>query len=297
MRVVEKGPGQGVAKLQTIEEVPSLPLTQAAYLPGEAFDEMYAPDGTPRPHYRDMHKRLLTLSAEDLAERQRTLERSFLLQGITFTVYGAESAVERIIPTDVYPRIIPAAEWDHIESGLIQRLTALNLFLSDIYGEQKILKDGIVPYDLVLGAPSFRREMVGLLVVEVAVMAAHPARRHAPLVREREEPLPQREVRHRFAAGIAKALALPAGAPFRHALQHVLAVRYQLDRGTFRGARQALDRRSELGDLVGAVADEAAMRRDLAAIRRDHHGAPGGRTGVAGGARAVGIGDPFGHCR
>ena len=164
MWVVEKGPGQGVAKLQTIEEVPSLPITQAAYLPGEAFDEMYAPDGTPRPHYRDMHKRLLTLTAEDLAERQRTLERSFLLQGITFTVYGAESATERIIPTDLIPRIIAAREWERIESGLIQRLKALNLFLADIYGSQQILMDGVVPRELVLGATSYRREMQNLFV-------------------------------------------------------------------------------------------------------------------------------------
>ena len=134
-----------MAKLQTIEEVPSLPLTQAAYIPGEAFDEMYAPDGTPRAHYRAMHKRLLTLSGEALADRQRTLERSFLLQGITFTVYGAQSATERIIPTDLIPRIIAAREWDRIETGLTQRLKALNLFLADIYGPQQILMDGVVP--------------------------------------------------------------------------------------------------------------------------------------------------------
>lgn len=153
-----------MAKLQTVEEVPSLPLTQAAYLPGEAFDEMYAADGSPRPHYRTMHKRLLTLSADELAERQKTLERSFLLQGITFTVYGAESATERIIPTDLIPRIIPSREWDRIERGLIQRLKALNLFLADIYGPQKILMDGVVPRELVLGAPSYRREMQHLFV-------------------------------------------------------------------------------------------------------------------------------------
>ena len=156
---VEKGSGRSVAKLQAIEEVPSLPLTQAAYIPGAAFDEMYAADGTPRAHYRAMHKRLMTLSAEELADRQKTLERSFLLQGITFTVYGAESATERIIPTDLIPRIIPSKEWDRIERGLIQRLKALNLFLADIYGPQKILMDGVVPRELVLGATSYRREM------------------------------------------------------------------------------------------------------------------------------------------
>ena len=89
---------------------------------------------------------------------------SFLLQGITFTVYGAESSTEQIIPTDLFPRIIGAAEWDKIEQGLIQRLRALNLFLADIYGDQKILADGIVPRDLVLGAPSYRRQMQHLYV-------------------------------------------------------------------------------------------------------------------------------------
>ncbi len=153
-----------MAKAQIIEEVPSLPLTQAAYLPGEAFDEMYAPDGAPRPHFEGMHRRLTTLSPQDLAERQRTLERSFLLQGITFTVYGAESAHERIIPTDLIPRVIAAEEWKQIEAGLAQRLQALNLFLADIYGPQRILMDGVVPRELVLGASSYRREMQDLYV-------------------------------------------------------------------------------------------------------------------------------------
>jgi uncharacterized circularly permuted ATP-grasp superfamily protein len=105
-----------------------------------------------------------SLTGAELADRQRTLERSFLLQGITFTVYGADSATERIIPTDLFPRVIPAAEWKQIETGLTQRLTALNLFLADIYGDQKILADGVVPRELILGAPSYRREMRGLYV-------------------------------------------------------------------------------------------------------------------------------------
>ena len=141
-----------------------LPLTQAAYLPGRAYDEMIAPEGAVRPHYELLQDRIASLGAEELGERQRTLERSFLLQGITFTVYGAESATERIIPTDLFPRIIPAAEWAKIEAGLTQRLNALNTFLADIYGEQKILMDGVVPRDLVLGAPSYRREMQHIYV-------------------------------------------------------------------------------------------------------------------------------------
>src|SRR5690349_11403346 len=81
-----------------------------AYLPGAAYDEMFTPDGDVRPHYDLMHARMATLGAEELEERQTTLERSFLLQGITFTVYGAEASTERIIPTDLFPRIIPAIE-------------------------------------------------------------------------------------------------------------------------------------------------------------------------------------------
>jgi uncharacterized circularly permuted ATP-grasp superfamily protein len=128
------------------------------------YDEMLAPDGQVRPHYAALDARLATLSPDELADRQRTQERFFLLQGITFTVYGAESSTERIIPTDILPRIIPGAEWARIEAGLTQRLRALNMFLADIYSEQQILMDGVVPRELVLNAPSYRREMQNLFV-------------------------------------------------------------------------------------------------------------------------------------
>ena len=131
---------------------------------GLPYDEMRRPDGQVRPHYAALQARLATLSPDDLAERQRTLERFFLLQGITFTVYGAESSTERIIPTDLLPRIIAAEEWSTIEAGLTQRLRALNMFLADIYSGQQILMDGVVPRDLVLGAPAYRREMQNLYV-------------------------------------------------------------------------------------------------------------------------------------
>ncbi len=153
-----------MAKIKSVEDAPGLPLPEAAYMPGRAYDEMFLADGSVREHYEALNSRMQELSPADLAERQKIQEQLFLLQGITFTVYGADTTVERIIPTDVFPRIIPAAEWAIIETGLVQRLTALNMFLSDIYGEQKILKDGILPRELVLGAPSFRREMVGLYV-------------------------------------------------------------------------------------------------------------------------------------
>ncbi|HEV2365624.1 MAG TPA: circularly permuted type 2 ATP-grasp protein [Caulobacteraceae bacterium] len=120
---------------------------------------MFDAKGSLRPHYAALYERMSTLGAEELADLQRTLEQSFLLQGITFTVYGGAEATERIFPTDLFPRIVPAKEWAHVEAGLTQRLRALNLFLADVYGDQKIIADGVVPRDLILGAPSYRREM------------------------------------------------------------------------------------------------------------------------------------------
>jgi uncharacterized circularly permuted ATP-grasp superfamily protein len=157
-----------VAQARTTDEAEPPSTADAAYPMGASYDEMYAPGGVTRPSYRLLRQRLRALSFEALVERQRTLERSFLLQGITFTVYGAESATERIIPTDLFPRIISAGEWARIEVGLVQRLKALNLFLADIYGEQKILTDAVVPRDLVLGAPSYRRQMQYLYVAHGA---------------------------------------------------------------------------------------------------------------------------------
>jgi uncharacterized circularly permuted ATP-grasp superfamily protein len=139
-------------------------MGEASAAAAAPYDEMIDPAGDVRPHYAALARRVASLSDEDLAERQRLLERFFLLQGITFTVYGAESSTERIIPTDILPRIIPGAEWARIEAGLTQRLRALNMFLADIYSEQQILMDGVVPRDLVLQAPSYRREMQNLYV-------------------------------------------------------------------------------------------------------------------------------------
>jgi uncharacterized circularly permuted ATP-grasp superfamily protein len=125
---------------------------------------MFAAGGATRAHYRLLDEDIRALGAQALADRQTTLERSFLLQGITFTVYGAGSTTERIIPTDLFPRIIPADEWATIEAGLIQRITALNLFLADLYGEQRILAEGVLPRDLILGSPAYRRQMRHLFV-------------------------------------------------------------------------------------------------------------------------------------
>jgi uncharacterized circularly permuted ATP-grasp superfamily protein len=102
------------------------------------------------------------LSAEELRRRQQACEQSFLHQGITFTVYGNNQSTERIIPTDLLPRIITASEWALLEAGLKQRIQALNMFLHDVYSDGRVLKDGLVPRSLIYGSKHYRREMRGL---------------------------------------------------------------------------------------------------------------------------------------
>jgi len=127
-------------------------------------DEMFAPDGSPHAHCRKLWQALDSIPRDDIAAMQERTERSFLQEGITFSVYGDAGAEERIIPIDVLPRILDAAAWDTIESGLRQRLEALNLFLADIYGPARCLSDGVVPVDLVRGCPQYRLEMRGVTV-------------------------------------------------------------------------------------------------------------------------------------
>ena len=97
-----------------------------------------------------------------MRRRKQAADLSFLHQGITFTVYGREEGTERIFPHDLLPRIITSAEWETIERGLTQRITALNLFLKDIYHEGRILADGIVPREIVYTCKHFRRQMRGI---------------------------------------------------------------------------------------------------------------------------------------
>jgi len=137
----------------------------ANYVVDPAFhDEMFAPDGTPHLHCRKLWSALDSMSRDSIAAMQERTERSFLHEGITFSVYGEDGAEERIIPIDVLPRILDASAWDTIERGLRQRLEALNLFLADIYGPARCLSDGVVPVDLVRGCPQYRLEMRGVEV-------------------------------------------------------------------------------------------------------------------------------------
>ncbi len=126
------------------------------------YDEMFVSKGEPRPHCKMLANALNKMTSDEIASMQERAERSFLHEGITFAVYGEEGAQERIIPIDFLPRILAAQEWDFLENGLRQRLEALNLFLADIYGSKKILHDGVIPTDLVLGCPQYRPEMRGV---------------------------------------------------------------------------------------------------------------------------------------
>ncbi|MBI1276589.1 MAG: circularly permuted type 2 ATP-grasp protein [Anaerolineaceae bacterium] len=130
----------------------------------EAYDEMFEPEGSSRTHYDALYQRVLDLTQEELKHRQQEADLSFLHQGITFTVYGRSEGTERIFPYDLLPRIITAAEWATVERGLTQRITALNLFLQDIYHDQRIIHDGIIPPELIFTSQHFRREMRGLRV-------------------------------------------------------------------------------------------------------------------------------------
>lgn len=126
------------------------------------FDEMFATDTTVREHYETLLSLFNELSPAEIEARKQIVNVFFLNQGITFTVYGNNEGVERIFPFDIIPRIVPGQEWDIVERGLTQRITALNLFLHDVYHDQKILRDKVVPAELVLGSKHFRREFMGV---------------------------------------------------------------------------------------------------------------------------------------
>jgi uncharacterized circularly permuted ATP-grasp superfamily protein len=136
----------------------------ANYALGAAYDEMFSADGQVRPYCSALHARLATLPPEELIRRQQACEQSFLQQGITFTVYSDKQATERIIPTDLLPRVVTAGEWEHIEAGLTQRIRTLNMFLRDIYTDGRVLKDGVIPRPMIYGSKHYRREMRGLQV-------------------------------------------------------------------------------------------------------------------------------------
>src|SRR6202165_1023603 len=156
-------PTQG-AMTTAVIPLRNLPPSFQHYRFENSYDEMFEAPGLPRAHYQALYQTLLRLPPEELRRSQQAADLSFIHEGITFTVYGNKEGTERIFPNDLVPRIIPSHEWAQIEKGLTQRITALNLFLKDIYHDGKILNDGVVPRELVCSCRHFRREMRGLEV-------------------------------------------------------------------------------------------------------------------------------------
>jgi len=132
------------------------------YDTGGFYDEMFENDGSARPCARLLFKRISSLNDGELRVYQQAAEQALFRMGITFNVYGDEAGTERIFPFDIIPRIVAADEWAVIDRGLRQRVHALNVFINDIYHEQKILKDRVIPAELILSAKSFRKACVGL---------------------------------------------------------------------------------------------------------------------------------------
>jgi uncharacterized circularly permuted ATP-grasp superfamily protein len=128
----------------------------ASYRTEGYYDECFAADGEPRPGMRPLSDRIASLPKGEIQRRQKAAEAAMFQLGITFGVYGEKGGGERIFPFDIIPRIIEADEWALIERGLKQRIAALNLFIDDIYHDQHILKDKVVPAELVRSAASFR---------------------------------------------------------------------------------------------------------------------------------------------
>lgn len=133
------------------------------YSQGSSWDEMFAGQLV-RDHYRPVMERLAAMEIDQIRKFHALASDMFMSQGITFTVYSDDAGIERIFPFDIIPRIITGAEWAHVESGIRQRLRALNMFLHDIYHKQQILKDKVIPAWLIASCPHFTREVYGINV-------------------------------------------------------------------------------------------------------------------------------------
>ncbi|MBE0585535.1 MAG: circularly permuted type 2 ATP-grasp protein [Desulfofustis sp.] len=135
--------------------------TFKTYDPEDYYDELIDADGTPRPGAQLLIDKINSLPEGDLSLRQREAEALLLKMGITFNVYGRDEGTEKIFPFDLIPRIVSSSDWRQIESGLKQRIHALNQFLQDIYNDKKIIKDKVVPEDLVLSSKTYRKQCEG----------------------------------------------------------------------------------------------------------------------------------------
>jgi len=126
------------------------------------YDEYFDEDGLPHPAVEDIYQYIKSLGKEEFRSRLNLAHATFLEGGITFSVYSDSQGGERVFPFDPIPRVIDHLEWKRLEQGLKQRIEALNCFLGDIYNKQKILKQKVIPKELVLGSPVFRKEVVGI---------------------------------------------------------------------------------------------------------------------------------------
>ncbi|MBC7979833.1 MAG: circularly permuted type 2 ATP-grasp protein [Armatimonadetes bacterium] len=132
------------------------------YAADNFYDEMFSSNNEVRKHCEPLFKKFQNLETNDFLSRKATSELYFMRQGITFNVYHDDQGSERIFPFDPVPRVIPADEWEHLEAGLTQRIVALNLFLHDIYHDQEILKDEVIPRFYIEQARHFRKEFRGV---------------------------------------------------------------------------------------------------------------------------------------
>ncbi len=137
-------------------------MNLSGYEIGNFFDEMFEDDGQPRPAVRPLVKKIESLSPGELANRQSAADRALVQAGITFNVYGESAGVEKTLPFDLVPRMVTAREWERIEKGLEQRIRALNLFIDDLYHDRKVVKDRVVPPEIISSSKGYRKQCIGL---------------------------------------------------------------------------------------------------------------------------------------
>ena len=152
----KKQPRRAISKVSAPE------VMFSRYQIDDFYDEMVTAKGKIRAWYEFFSNSMIGLGFNEVAQRQRAAEKAFMSMGITFNVYRDGAGVERIFPFDIIPRIIDTQEWEKIETGLKQRIKALNLFINDIYGSKQILKDGIIPSDVVLSSVGYLKQCEGL---------------------------------------------------------------------------------------------------------------------------------------
>lgn len=140
----------------------SISVNFDSYNPGGFYDELFGADGNPRPECKPLIDLFNHLSREHLHQRQQAAQIGLFKVGVTFNVYGAEEGTERILPFDLIPRVVLSQEWKTLEKGLKQRIQALNLFIGDIYDQQKIVKDKVIPEELIHSATGFLKPCMGL---------------------------------------------------------------------------------------------------------------------------------------